>query len=116
MEFEQYADEHAHWKKVSGLVDIVLLPRYEDLVFGTPSYLPEAALCADFTAETQGNGSLAAALGRGKHRKIKRLRVYVGSYDQSLNLQTDESYALSISAPTSTLQVRSHLACWAPPP
>ena len=86
------------------------------MIFGTPSYLPKEALCTDFTAETQGNGSLAAALGRGKHRKIKRLRVYVGSYDQSLNLQTDESYALSISAPTSTLQVRSLLARRAPSP
>ena len=38
---------------------------------------------------------------------IHRLKVYVASNDQSLNLQTDESYALIVSAPTSTLEVRS---------
>ena len=36
---------------------------------------------------------------------IHRLKVYVASNDQSLNLQTDESYALIVSAPTSTLEV-----------
>ena len=36
---------------------------------------------------------------------IHRLKVYVASNDQSLNLQTDESYALIISAPTSSLEV-----------
>lgn len=41
---------------------------------------------------------------------IHRLKVYVTSNDQSLNLQTDESYALTVAAPTSTLEVRtSHL-------
>ena len=38
---------------------------------------------------------------------IHRLKVYVASNDQSLNLQTDESYALIVSAPTSTLEVSS---------
>jgi hypothetical protein len=36
---------------------------------------------------------------------IHRLKVYVATNDQSLNLQTDESYALTVSAPTSTLEV-----------
>ena len=38
-------------------------------------------------------------------RGIHKLKVYVASNDQSLNLQTDESYALIVSAPTSTLEV-----------
>lgn len=38
---------------------------------------------------------------------IHRLKVYVATNDQSLNLQTDESYALTVSAPTSTLEVCS---------
>ena len=36
---------------------------------------------------------------------IHRLKVYVATNDQSLNMQTDESYALTVSAPTSTLEV-----------
>jgi hypothetical protein len=41
---------------------------------------------------------------------IHRLKVYVASNDQSLNLQTDESYALTVSAPTSTLEVRDSMS------
>ena len=32
-----------------------------------------------------------------KHRSIERLDVYVYSFDQSLNLDTDESYTLTVS-------------------
>ena len=32
-----------------------------------------------------------------KHRNIERLDVYVYSFDQSLNLDTDESYTLTVS-------------------
>lgn len=36
---------------------------------------------------------------------MHRLKVYVASNDQSLSLETDESYALTVTAPTSTLEV-----------
>ncbi len=81
--------------------------RYEDLLFDTPSYLPPEDAAA---AAASCPGAPGAELARGKHGRIKRLRVYVGSYDQSLNLQTDESYALAVAAPTSTLQARARLA------
>lgn len=42
---------------------------------------------------------------------VHRLKVYVASNDQSLNLQTDESYALTVSAPTSTLEVSIAINC-----
>ena len=81
--------------------------RYEALVFDTPSHLTEDALHSD----PANASALAAALERRRHDRIKRLRVYVGSYDQSLGLQTDESYTLSIAAPTSSLQARPRLCC-----
>lgn len=42
---------------------------------------------------------------RKQKRQITELTVYVASNDQSLNLQTDESYVLEIEAPTSSLSV-----------
>jgi len=78
--------------------------RYEDLLFDTPSYLPPEEAAA---AAASCPGAPGAELAHGKRGRIKRLRVYVGSYDQSLNLQTDESYALAVAAPTSTLQARA---------
>ena len=65
--------------------------RYEDLIFGTPAHVP----VSEKSIERVG----VAEEG------IHRLKVYVASNDQSLNLQTDESYALIVSAPTSTLEV-----------
>lgn len=35
------------------------------------------------------------------------MQVYVASNDQSLNLEMDESYSLSVDAPTSTLSVEN---------
>ena len=81
--------------------------RYEALIFDTPSHLTEDALHSGLAIAS----ALAAALERRRHDRIERLRVYVGSYDQSLGLQTDESYTLSIAAPTSSLQARPHLCC-----
>ena len=37
--------------------------------------------------------------------EIMDLNVYVSSNDQSLNMQTDESYALEVDAPSSSLSV-----------
>lgn len=37
---------------------------------------------------------------RRKHHTIERLDVYVYSFDQSLNLDTDESYTLTVSLNT----------------
>ena len=65
--------------------------RYEDIIFGTPAHVP----ASERSIERVG----VAEQG------IHRLKVYVASNDQSLNLQTDESYALIVSAPTSTLEV-----------
>ena len=65
--------------------------RYEEYIFGTPAHVP--------LSERSTERVEAAEQG------IHRLKVYVASNDQSLNLQTDESYALTVSAPTSTLEV-----------
>lgn len=86
---------------------LVRTRRYEALIFDTPSHLTEEALHGGLASAS----AFAAALERKRHDRIKRLRVYVGSYDQSLGLQTDESYTLSIAAPTSSLQARPHLCC-----
>lgn len=67
--------------------------RYEDLIFGTPAHLPPSDSMRQQAEEVEGG--------------IHRLKVYVASNDQSLNLQTDESYALTVAAPTSTLEVDS---------
>lgn len=67
--------------------------RYEDLIFGTPAHVPLSGISIE-RVEVAEEG-------------IHRLKVYVASNDQSLNLQTDESYALIVSAPTSTLEVSS---------
>ena len=69
----------------------VLDARYEDLIFGTPAHVP----VSEKSIERVG----VAEEG------IHRLKVYVASNDQSLNLETDESYVLIVSAPTSTLEV-----------
>ena len=65
--------------------------RYAEYLFDTDAHVP--------FSEASGERVRAAECG------IHRLKVYVASNDQSLNLQTDESYALIISAPTSTLEV-----------
>lgn len=65
--------------------------RYEETIFGTPAHVPI----------TERSISRVTDAEQGIHR----LKVYVASNDQSLNLQTDESYALIISAPTSSLEV-----------
>ena len=68
--------------------------RYEEYIFGTPAHVPVSERSTE----------------RVKHAEqgIHRLKVYVAFNDQSLNLQTDESYALIVSAPTSTLEVITH--------
>ena len=68
--------------------------RYGDLIFGTPAYQP-------VTARAVERAELA-------EERVKSLKVYVASNDQSLNLETDESYTLQISAPHSSLSVRLH--------
>ncbi|KAK9836128.1 hypothetical protein WJX81_003786 [Elliptochloris bilobata] len=95
--------ERFHFKAIGYESELLseAFKRYEELIFDTPSHLAEEALRGGAPANTS---ALAGALGRSRHTRIKRLRVYVGSYDQSLNLQTDESYTLSIASPTSTLQ------------
>ena len=47
--------------------------------------------------------------GRKHKDRITELNIYVASNDQSLNLQTDESYVLEIEAPTSSLSVNLKL-------
>lgn len=63
--------------------------RYSDLMFDTPDY------------EQSDSNTLSK---KHKHRSIERLDVYVYSFDQSLNLDTDESYTLTVEAPVSVLQ------------
>ena len=94
------------WQSLTSLL-LVCLRRYEALIFGTPSHVPEGALHCGLANAS----ALAAALERRRHDRIKRMRVYVGSYDQSLGLQTDESYTLSIAAPTASLQACLHVCC-----
>ena len=57
--------------------------RYTDVIFETPSFE------TDQDAEVQRIKSLDA--------RIDALHVYVQSSDQSLNLETDESYTLIVS-------------------
>jgi len=71
--------------------------RYESIIFDTPAYVPRSHSVKE-KAELADKG-------------IHRLKVYVSSSDQSLNLQTDESYALTVAAPTSTLEVRTSHHC-----
>lgn len=49
-----------------------------------------------------------SANASNKHKKkfIEALRVHVSSNDQSLNLETDESYVLDVSSPHSFLSVQ----------
>jgi len=55
--------------------------RYTELMFDTPDY----------------DSSHANSLSKQhKHRTIDHLDVYVYSFDQSLNLDTDESYTLTV--------------------
>lgn len=68
--------------------------RYEDLIFDTEAYTPA----------TDATYARVEAVER---KGIHRLKVYVASNDQSLNLETDESYALTVTAPTSTLEARA---------
>ena len=65
--------------------------RYAGYLFDTDAHVPFS----------EASGGRVSAAERGIHK----LKVYVASNDQSLNLQTDESYALIVSAPTSTLEV-----------
>lgn len=41
--------------------------------------------------------------------QIVSMNLFVASNDQSLNMQTDEGYALEIAAPTSSLSVHTDL-------
>ena len=74
--------------------------RYDDLLFESNEY-----------AEEDSNAALPDDVSRGKRHKnkITELNIYVASNDQSLDLQTDESYVLEIEAPTSSLSVRQKL-------
>lgn len=72
-----------------------LLHRYEDIIFGTPSYYAPSEAADD---------RLDAAASK-KENAIKHLKVYVASNDQSLNLDTDEGYVLTIGAPGSSIAV-----------
>lgn len=61
---------------------VQLCCRYAELMFSTPDY------------ESQNPNTLSK---RHKQHIIKHLDVYVYSFDQSLNLDTDESYTLTVS-------------------
>ncbi|DBA89255.1 TPA: hypothetical protein ACH3X1_016396 [Trebouxia sp. C0004] len=63
--------------------------RYSDLMFDTPDY------------QQSDSNTLSK---KHKHHNIERLDVYVYSFDQSLNLDSDESYTLTVEAPVSVLQ------------
>lgn len=69
--------------------------RYAEYLFDTDAHVPFS----------EASGGRVSAAERGIHK----LKVYVASNDQSLNLQTDESYALIVSAPTSTLEVSHNI-------
>lgn len=58
--------------------------RYTELMFDMPDY------------EALDNSALSKR--HHKHSNIEYLDVYVYSFDQSLNLDTDESYTLTVSA------------------
>ncbi|KAK9799837.1 hypothetical protein WJX73_007713 [Symbiochloris irregularis] len=64
--------------------------RYYTLIFSSPGYQP--------------TGSQAGERLRSARHEIKRLDVYVHSNDQSLNLNTPESYELTVAAPHSTIE------------
>ena len=72
--------------------------RYEDIIFETEAYAPLTT-------------AAIRRAGAAKHKGIHRLKVYVASNDQSLNLEMDESYSLSVDAPSSTLSVKIPSAC-----
>ncbi len=72
---------------------VLLRRRYESIIFDTAAYVPKSRRMKE-------KADLA-------EKGIHRLKVYVATNDQSLNMQTDESYALTVSAPTSTLEVHS---------
>ncbi|KAL0048809.1 hypothetical protein WJX82_011636 [Trebouxia sp. C0006] len=63
--------------------------RYSDLMFDITDY------------EQSDSNTLSK---KHKHHNIEQLDVYVYSFDQSLNLDTDESYTLTVEAPVSVLQ------------
>ena len=65
------------------------------MLFSTPGYRPTS---------TQTGERLRSA-----RHEIKRLDVYVHSNDQSLNLNTPESYELTVAAPHSTIEVRAKI-------
>lgn len=70
--------------------------RYADLIFDSPSYTAELSLSRKHKPPT-----------------IRHLDVYVASFDQSLNLDTDESYTLTVSQLSTTtklsMQPRPHM-------
>ena len=74
--------------------------RYDDLLFESNDY-----------GKGDSNAALPDDVSRGgKHKhSITELNIYVASNDQSLNLQTDESYVLEIEAPTSSISVGQKL-------
>jgi len=73
--------------------------RYDDVIFRTPAYAPVSGVAAADAA------SLASSPPLTRHAStITSLRVYVAQPDQSLNVHTDESYAMSLAAPTATVQ------------
>lgn len=59
---------------------------------------------APFRISEQENGT-----DKGHKKFMETLKVHVALNDQSLSLETDESYALDISAPHSRLTVRQSL-------
>lgn len=64
--------------------------RYQEVLLGAPpTSLPATSMLK----------------GLGRHEgAIRRVAVYVASNDQSLNLDTVESYVLTVSAPTTTIE------------
>lgn len=73
--------------------------RYCDILFDDK--------CAEYAADESADD-------KAKKPFVKVLRVNVTSNEQSLNLETDESYALGIDAPYSIVQVETNFQCNAP--
>ena len=71
-----------------------LCHRYEEILFG------EAATALSAVGSASSDSEKHAHF-------VESLKVHVATNDQSLNLQTDESYVLEIAEPTSSLSVGS---------
>ena len=66
--------------------------RYEEILFGESATALSTVSAASKDSEKQAHF-------------VKSLKVHVATNDQSLNLQTDESYVLEVAVPTSSLSV-----------